>query len=182
MFKTTSLFIKVVCLNNTNNLSLISSAFNNLDFFSYKKCSGRKPRNFGLSWGGGSNAYRTVSYFSCVLLDSLPMHKKLGAAQLKNHFWNTLKHIYIYICGCTHHTYMSEGGVRNGSRNGVKERAKQGDKESGRESHCGDQGAVREDWERVKKGHGVSGGGAKMEMFMDGFTELVREGVREAEC
>ena len=33
MFKTTSLFLKVVCLNNTYNLSLISSAYNDFDFF-----------------------------------------------------------------------------------------------------------------------------------------------------
>ena len=32
MFKTTSLFIKVVCLNNTYNLSLISGAYNDFDF------------------------------------------------------------------------------------------------------------------------------------------------------
>ena len=33
MFKTTSLFIKVVCLNNTYNLNLVSSAYNSFDFF-----------------------------------------------------------------------------------------------------------------------------------------------------
>ena len=33
MFKTTSSFIKVVCLNNTYNLSLISGAYNDFDFF-----------------------------------------------------------------------------------------------------------------------------------------------------
>ena len=52
MFKTTSLFLKVVCLNNTFNLSLISSAYNDSDF-SYKNYSGRKPQKFGSSWGGG---------------------------------------------------------------------------------------------------------------------------------
>ena len=35
MFKTTSLFLKVVCLNNTYNtyLRLTSSAYNEFDFF-----------------------------------------------------------------------------------------------------------------------------------------------------
>ena len=57
--------------------------------------SSRKRRNFRSNWGWGSNAYRTVSYFSCVLLGSFPVHKKLGTVQLKkNHFWNTLAYWY----------------------------------------------------------------------------------------
>ena len=33
MFKTTSLCLKVVCLNNTYNLSLVLSAYNDFEFF-----------------------------------------------------------------------------------------------------------------------------------------------------
>ena len=42
-----------------------------------------------------SNTYQTVLYFSCVLLGSFPVYKKLGTVQLKKfHF---LEHPIIHL-------------------------------------------------------------------------------------
>ena len=64
--------------------------------FSFKKYSVENREILDRAGGGGSNTYRAVSYFSCVLLGSFPMYKKLGTVQLKkNHF---LKHPNALHC------------------------------------------------------------------------------------
>ena len=102
VFKTTSLFIKVVCLNNTYNLILVSSAYNNFDYlFIFFHITNTPVENRGIldrtgggggGGGGGEGPTRTERFhkFSCVILGSFPVYKKLGTVQFKNHFWNTL--------------------------------------------------------------------------------------------
>ena len=70
MFKTTSLCIKAVCLNDTYNLSLISGAYNNFDFFLYIRNTQVKNANFGLSWWGmGVGQPKGFIFFMCSFED-----------------------------------------------------------------------------------------------------------------
>ena len=68
MFQTTSLYLKVVCLNNTYNLSLIVSAYNDFDFF-IEEILRSKTAKFWIELGGvgGGGQTRTERFhiFMC---------------------------------------------------------------------------------------------------------------------
>ena len=72
MFQTTSLFLKVVCLNNTYNLSLIVSAYNDFDFFIEEILRSKTAKfwielgGVGGGWGGGVKRVRNgFIFFMC---------------------------------------------------------------------------------------------------------------------
>ena len=86
MFKSASLFIKVVCVNNTYNLNLIPGAY---IFFIYEILRS-KTAKFWLSWGGQTRTER-FHIFHVFFWSHSPFLNKCAIKNII--FWNTLKRL-----------------------------------------------------------------------------------------